>query len=218
MAVLKNLVLSVEACDFDCTGGPLAMNIHWQMLKGLLGVSQNQETPLASAYQSVAAIEAVIADNADRYKASSEALRQSLLEAKTKVSLASQGLDPDKIELAKTVLSICGTYKEAGSDRASVISDAIKQLSTGVGLDGAYTGLWKHALCTKSYDRWHGQRSDHPYGYGPRHGSIIFSVGLTKQAREKTFSDIPPASIEAALYYLTNIEAIEAAKEMAVTA
>lgn len=218
MSVLKNLILSVEACDFEGAAGPLTQNIHWQMLRGLLGVSKSQETPLASAYQSIAAIEAANSDIKDRFNASSEALRQALVEAKTRANLASKGIDAAKIDLAKTILVISGTYKGGGSDRASVISSAIKQLATGEGLNHEYSGLWHNTLGTKSYDRWHGQRSDHPYGYGPKHGSIIFSVGLTKGVREKTFSDIPPEAIEAALYYLSNIEAIEAAKEMAVSA
>ncbi len=59
------------------------------------------------------------------------------------------------------------------------------------------------------YDRWYGQRSDHDYGMGPRHGSIIFRIGLVSDARHR---ELTSAERDAAVYYLMNLEAIQAAK------
>lgn len=119
------------------------------------------------------------------------------------------GLDADKIGLAKSVLKVSGLYIKAGEDRAGVIHDAIQWLATGK--CAAYRGLDGADFGTKSYDRWHGQRSDHEWG-GPKHGSIIFQVGLKDRSRKLT-----DAETEAAIYYLLNLEraqtaALEAAK------
>jgi hypothetical protein len=129
---------------------------------------------------------------------------------------AADGIDHDKVTLAKTVLSIRGTYAKAGEDRKSVISDAVKQLSTGEPARPHYGDLWQYYFGTKSYDRWHGQRSDHPYHMGPGHGSIIFSVELTDRVRKnRTHADLTADEIEAAIYYLMNLERVQAAEQRA---
>jgi hypothetical protein len=121
------------------------------------------------------------------------------------------GLDAEKIALARTILKVEGLYEKAGQDRASVISDAIAWFATGKA--PCYYQLSSADYGTKSYDRWHGQRSDHEWG-GPRHGSLIFKVGLRDRKAE-----ITPEQREACLYYLTNIteiqEAASAAKQAA---
>lgn len=129
---------------------------------------------------------------------------------------AADGIDHDKVALAKTVLSIRGTYAEGGEDRKSVIADAIKQLSTGEPVRVHYGDLWQYYFGTKSYDRWYGQRSDHPYHMGPGHGSIIFSVELTDRVRKNlTHADLTADEIEAAIYYLMNLERVQAAEQKA---
>ena len=123
------------------------------------------------------------------------------------IALHGAGIDTAKVTLARTVLKVYGSYARGGQDRASVIRDAIDWLATGrcsayCGLDGADFG-------TKNYDRWSGQRSDHEWG-GPRHGSICFQIGL--KDRKAPLTD---EQREAALYFLTNIEVIQAAEASA---
>jgi len=43
---------------------------------------------------------------------------------------------------------------------------------------------------------------------GPRHGSIIFEIGLTKEARQR---DLSAEETDAAIYYLVNLERIQSA-------
>lgn len=132
------------------------------------------------------------------------------------LSMSAEGLDREAVALAETVIYVQGQYARAGDDRASCISDAVKQLATGKP-KGGYCDLWHQYFGTKTYDRWHGQRSDHAYGYGPRHGSNIFQVGLTKDARARDPRELTPAEIEAGIYYLTNIERIQDARTKAAS-
>ena len=122
---------------------------------------------------------------------------------------ATEGLDSDKISIAQSVLVIRGSFERGGTDRASVVADAIKQLATGEPIRPTYGDLWRVFFGTKNYDGWSGQRSDAEYGYGPKHGSIVFSVGLTREVRGRAPQALTPNEVEAAIYYLTNIQRIQ---------
>jgi len=50
----------------------------------------------------------------------------------------------------------------------------------------------------KNYASFGDQREDHDYGMGPKHGSIVFRIGLTNKVRQ---SGQPLASADA-IYYL----------------
>lgn len=126
---------------------------------------------------------------------------------KEAIGLQSASLDEAKIATAETLISISGLYSDGGTDRASCVADAIKQLATGAAL-GPYKDLWHNYFGTKRYDGWYGQRSDHPYGYGPKHGSIIFRVGV-KDGLRKAQADLTADEVEACIYYLSNLERIQ---------
>ena len=134
-------------------------------------------------------------------------LRSEIAARQTLLNNIEAGLDSDKIALAQTVLNVRGLYAKAGEDRASVIRDATQWLATGN--CAAYRGLDGADFGTKDYDRWHGQRSDHEWGR-PRHGSIIFQVGLKDRKRVLTADER-----EAAIYYLLNLERAQAAEQAA---
>lgn len=146
-------------------------------------------------------------------KKGEDELRRQIRERANILASAEQGLDLEKIALAKTVINIRGAYDRAGEDGASVIHDAIKQLATGEPIRQFYGDLWSHYFGTKNYDRWSGQRSDHQYGYGPGHGSICFEVGIVRDVRKnRKQSELTPEEIEAAIYYLTNIQRVQDAE------
>lgn len=132
-----------------------------------------------------------------RLVAAHEAVRHQIGNAKA-------GLDNDRIANALSILKLRGSYTNGGQDKASVIRDAVDWLATGK--CGAYRGLDELDFGTKSYDRWYGQRSDHEWG-GPRHGSIIFQIGLKDRKAELTEDQRSDA-----IYFLLNIEAWESAK------
>lgn len=130
------------------------------------------------------------------------------------IKLSADGIDHDKVALAKTIIYVTD-YTKGGDEWKSCVADAITQLSTGEPKRPVYGDLWRRYFGTKSYDRWHGQRSDHEYGYGPRHGSIIFRVEITRDARARKQWELTPEEVEAAIYYLTNLTRIQDAERKA---
>ncbi|NTG73259.1 hypothetical protein G6M02_07940 [Agrobacterium rhizogenes] len=152
-------------------------------------------------------------DVAKRHEAE---LREQIRQCAAVLASSADGIDYDKVELAKTVIYVHGSYARAGEDRASVIADAMKQIATGEPVRKVYGDLWLRYFGTKNYDRWSGQRSDHPYFMGPGHGSIVFEVGLVEKVRkERQWADLSAAEIEAAIYYLVNLERVQAAEQKA---
>jgi hypothetical protein len=125
----------------------------------------------------------------------------------TAVSRTSAGLDTVQIQLAETVMYVRGEYSRAGEEKGSAKADAIKWFATGK--SPAYLSLKSGYFGTKSYDRWNGQRCDCEYGMGPRHGSIIFEIGLKADARKRDLTD---AEREACAYYLLNLECVQQTK------
>lgn len=132
------------------------------------------------------------------------------------IALEQEGFDLGKIEIAKTIVHIRGSFAKGGKERGSVIQDAIKQFATG---EPVGRGLWTEYFGTKNYDRWSGQRSNHEYGYGPKHGSTVFAVEINSNIRMSTpQSELTERQIEAVVYFLTHLERIEAANLNAVAA
>lgn len=140
-------------------------------------------------------------------------LRAELKAACAAVSTASAGLDLAKIAEAESILEVRGKYATAGQDRASVLRDAVAQIATGEKC--GYSDLWEVNFGTKDYSGWHGQRSDHTPFCGPRHGSIIFSIGLHQEVRNRAPRQLTDAERDACVYYLENLEAIQASREKA---
>jgi hypothetical protein len=137
-------------------------------------------------------------------------LKDAVTKTQQEITLLKTGLDTGKIELARSILELRGSYVKAGQDRASVIVDAIRWFVDGKlcyenGETNYYKDLRRHYFGTKNYDGWHGQRSDHEYGCGPRHGSVIFYVGLQRHMRA---ANLDSNHVEACIYYLSNIERI----------
>ena len=146
----------------------------------------------------------------------SAALLRNIIDRNTDILANSEaGLDVDKILHAEHVV-FASDYSKAGTDGKSCVDDAIKQLATGYAQSGG-ADLFERYFGTKNYDRWTGQRSDHPYWAGPSHGHVVFKIGLTKEVRGRTgcWGDLTADEIEAAIYYLSNIERIQSEKTAA---
>ena len=144
-------------------------------------------------------------------------LKGEIAKRRAVVNQVEAGLDAEKIALARTVLRVTD-YSRGGSEKASARADAIRQLATGEPIRQFYGDLWHVAFGTKNYDRWDGQRCDVEYGYGPCHGSICFSIGLLPEVRQREPKALTPAETEAAIYYLTHLERIQAAEKAAMGA
>lgn len=176
----------------------------------------SNETRLTDAAREMGSLEESLASHLATSKAEEARLRGEIQKRAQVLRMSADGIDADKIALAKTVVFVLGEYARGGEDRASVIADAVRQLATGVPIDPCYRDIWQRAFGTKSYDRWHGQRCDSEYGMGPRHGSIIFQVGVNSDVRKtRTQADLTASEIEAAIYYLTNLERVQSAEAAA---
>jgi hypothetical protein len=148
----------------------------------------------------------------------SETLKREIRAKALILENATEGLDAEKIATAQSVLRVYGSFERGGADRVGVIADAIKQIATGEPVRPIYGDLWRVQFGTKNYDRWHGQRSDHEYGYGPKHGITVFSVGFTDAVRKRDPQALTPEEVEAAIYYLTNIQRVQQAAARASAA
>lgn len=168
---------------------------------------------LTAAVQELHSLSADLTAHLDASKKEEARLREEIRKRRSVLEMSAAGIDFDQVTLAKTILSVRGTYAKGGEDRASVVSDAVKQLATGVPPRVHYGDLWHVYFGTKSYDRWYGQRCDGPYWTGPSHGSIIFAIELRDDVRKnRTHADLTPAEIEACVYYLTNLERVQTAE------
>lgn len=171
-------------------------------------------TTLTEAARNIEALKAELAEHLKAAEARTAELKRAIAENREIMTMSASGIDQAKVSLAETILAIRGEYAKGGDERASCVADAIKQLATGAA-SGPYHDLWHQYFGTKSYDRWYGQRCDCEYGCGPRHGDIIFAIELTRETRQRKQSDLTTDEIEAAIYYLTNLERIQSARKAA---
>ena len=152
---------------------------------------------------------ASIATHEALLKATSNELAQ-LAEAET---LIVGGLDHDRIERARKIINVYGSVGDVrrGRDgygvgvRAAALAEAKADLANG----GDQIG--RRFFGVKNYDGFGDQRCDCEYGLGPRHGFIVFSIGLTRdlQQRVRTGPHLEDAEIEDALYLLSALPTIE---------
>ena len=147
-------------------------------------------------------------------QAESERLTHEIQKRKAVMNMEEQGFDSEKVALAQTIIHV-SKYSRGGDDKKSVVNDAIRQFSSGEPIRPIYGDLWHVCFGIKNYAGWTGQRCDCAYGMCPRHGSICFSVCVTKEARQQPQSNLTTDEVEAVIYYLTNLERIQAATEMA---
>ena len=179
------------------------------------GVAHNDIAPgdcpssagLAATMRNIYHLSKILAEHEDYAAKVSANLKDRIAEYRTIASRVEAGLDVAKIALAETVV-MASDYSKGGEERASARADAIQQFSTGKPV-GPYKDLRREFFGTKNYDRWSGQRCDCEYGMGPRHGSICFQIGMKKDVRQR---DLTHEEREAAVYYLVNLEAIQASK------
>jgi len=137
-----------------------------------------------------------------------DARQSALIEAE---ALLMNGLDAARINHARDIIRIQGRATDIchGSyddqNRKHTRRDAVEYAKRviadgGEKLASEYVGV-------KNYEGFGDQREDHKYGYGPRHGDIVFSIGLSKQARARELTN---SEIEDALYLLNALPEIEA--------
>lgn len=139
-----------------------------------------------------------------RYSEEKQSISLAIRNTRNELKSLEAGLDVGKIKLAKTLMYVAGDYGPAGDDR-SVVKEAIEDVTQG------FVKLRTEYLATKNYDRFYHQATSHTYGYGPRHGSVVFEIGLHSSTRSRLSSrnTLTEQEREAMLYYLVHIDEIK---------
>lgn len=112
----------------------------------------------------------------------------------TTIQLIIKGFSPEKIEEARKIIYIYGLHHYGYGDTKKAVEDAINALAHGG------ESLYTQYIGCKNYAGYC-LREDHPYGYSPKHGSIVFKIGL----RDPSYI-LASQDIEACLYYLNTIK------------
>lgn len=136
-------------------------------------------------------------DDVERlYVDSKASLTRQLDGVKRLRSMASEGIDVAKVQIAESLLTLQGDLNVRGSyhskTRLQAVECAIDDLATTGG-----EVLRKEYVGVKNYAGFGDQRFDCEYGYGPSHGYIVFSIRLNVRDRALT-----PDEIEACIYTL----------------
>lgn len=140
------------------------------------------------------------------YGAWCETFKQESKQLAEHEALLAGGVDLERLNHGQHVIYIHGDYRKVGGESAGCIPDAKADLVAGA------PRLKRQYFGTKDYDRFRGQRTDCEYGMGPRHGHIVFEIGLTRAAREM---ELTAEMIEDALYVLANIDKVIDARKVA---
>lgn len=129
-------------------------------------------------------------------------IKTDLEKLQTSFNVRSVGLDEDKIRLALTVIEVTGKYEREGGCVAKAVASLAKNDSY----------MNRIAIAVKDYAQFSGQGCDCEYGYGPKHGSHVFTVGLTRDARKRELTE---EERDAAIYYLMRLQQIQEAQRQA---
>lgn len=129
-------------------------------------------------------------------------LNNELNKLETELKMKYEGIQVDYINIAKEVLRVEGINRYGEGETREMTEKAIQDILDGFKrLDREYFGC-------KDYDRWSCQGVTCEYGYAPRHGSIVFRIGLTSKYERKT-DQITEEQVNACLYYLRHLEQIK---------
>lgn len=164
------------------------------------------ESPYTAAQRAVTEAHDALAATRARHKEEMDQAQDEVDTAVEHLRHLKAGTDPDTRELAETVVHVRGPNNYEREDGPQALQDAIRDL-----LNGA-PGLRERFFGTKHYGGLPGQRCDCQYGFGPKHGSIVFAIELTLEARQrlKHGGELTPEETEAAIQFLTNLPAFVA--------
>lgn len=154
------------------------------------------------------AIEAELAQLKAKFVDDTSRIGKELIAVSEGINQANKGLTVEMVQHGMTIINF-GDPKQS-AERRGCVEDAINDIASG------FTRLSERYFGTKNYAHWSDQREDHRYGYGPKHGSICFKIGLTGTALNKLASGgLSDYDAECAIYCLMKIDAINAANAKA---
>jgi hypothetical protein len=125
-----------------------------------------------------------------RHTEAVKSYKQQIAEAERQKSMLLKGIDIEKIHTAEKVLWIRGLRDENNFD-----SDCVRRAIQGIA--SGDQKIKREYYGVKNYDQFYHQAEDYEYGYGPKHGTIVFSIGLRNPKHDLTDDDV-----ECCLYLL----------------
>jgi len=141
--------------------------------------------------------ETMLIDLTTVYENGFKKLQNEINELKRLENVSGQGLDVIKVQLAETILNIYGNpYGNADSkfNKPTIAELAVIDIANGCPfMKTMYFG-------NKKYEGYY-QRSNHSYGCGPKHGSIVDEIGLKNTVRNRELTDDEK---DACIYYIKN--------------
>jgi hypothetical protein len=132
------------------------------------------------------------------YKEKDEQLQMEITGLNLHINQLKAGLNLETIAAAEKVIYVRG--KANSAQRLISIKEAKDAIITG---EEKFRSGFKGV---KVYASFGEQNCNLEYGYGPKHGTMVFEVGLL--IRDRLLTD---DEAECALYYLENIQAIQEA-------
>lgn len=137
---------------------------------------------LAAIMREMGALEKEWRDKSLEWVEEDKRLRGAIEEQARKASVAEVGgLSSEQIDAAEKLVLVSGRME--GESQEAIVRDAVRDIATGP------TVLRTRYMGAKDYARWRGQRTDSEYGYGPRHGLVIFRIELRKEARQAEWTE-----------------------------
>jgi hypothetical protein len=158
---------------------------------------------ITSLSERIEAAKQAVTDEGKRHDAALAGLRLDLKLVEDERAHALAGTDPDVRLLASHVVEVKWHKNERHDEfDAGVVAAAITDLTADAVI------MRKEYIGVKNYEGFIHQREDHKYGYGPRHGSIVFSVGLMPEVRKRLADggELTEDEKDAAITYLLNLE------------
>lgn len=134
---------------------------------------------LAEATRRIARLRDELQTEHVRHQAEVESLERRIAKANGDRDLVLGGMTLDVVQIAESILEVKGRENVGKGEGRAAVADAIFDIAAGA------PQLRALQIATKRYDRWDGQREDAYYGSGPKHGSIIFSIGLKPEYRNR---------------------------------
>jgi hypothetical protein len=148
----------------------------------------------AIAAEAVRTVDADIVSMQTTYNTDLAKLKLLRAKAQEIIDHAERGGDAESFVVAQRILEIrwgrqmgngqsYSDYPRTGP--VKVTGEVTRQINAAINelrSDSDY--LMRGYFGVKSYDRWESQVEDHPYNYGPRHGSIWFSIGFQYPYRD----------------------------------
>lgn len=160
------------------------------------------EENIAKVTVEIASIEDERAAEAERHTKADRALLARLEELRAHRMHLAAGTTEHELELAREMIQVIGDVQWLSHE---IITDAAEDIAAGC------LSLRREYFGRKFYSDFD-QREDHRYGSGPKHGRIVFGIGLTKKARTMVekwggiMGDSDGDVSQAMIRYLLNLE------------